>query len=255
MRVFIASNFCVYVVLNYLWEILYEKWHDVERTRVWNDAMIVAGQLGKEHRKKKLLSVRGTWTSEKSFPLSLQPFPRNYRLLNGDIIGKPRIGKPRTGDSLVEHRAVMRGVVSSTPAGPTLMVPSHRYLPCSYIWLLWDVKEPHTLFEKSRAWSSRCCGWPLWVFRYGWVQKKGVRLAWDLVSLSRITLHFGAKTKKKKKKKGTMRRAKTLSLMHVISHFKVLGARLRVWWTSTGSREERNHKTWIWQEKAICKFL
>ena len=29
---------------------------------------------------------------------------------------------PRTGGSLVEHRAVMREVVNSTPAGPTLMV-------------------------------------------------------------------------------------------------------------------------------------
>ena len=29
---------------------------------------------------------------------------------------------PRTGGSLVEHRAVMREAVSSTQAGPTLMV-------------------------------------------------------------------------------------------------------------------------------------
>ena len=30
--------------------------------------------------------------------------------------------KPRNGGSVVEHRAVMREVVSSTPAGPTLRV-------------------------------------------------------------------------------------------------------------------------------------
>ena len=65
-----------------------------------------------------------------------------------------------------------------------------------------------------------------------WVgtEKGGTPRILDLVSRSRITLHFGAKAekKKKKKKKETMRRAKTLCLMHVISHFKVLSARLRV---------------------------
>ena len=33
-----------------------------------------------------------------------------------------RILPPRTGGSVVEHRAVTREVVSSTPAGPTLRV-------------------------------------------------------------------------------------------------------------------------------------
>ena len=35
---------------------------------------------------------------------------------------------PRTGGSLVEHRAVMREVMSSTPARPTLMVLKNNWV-------------------------------------------------------------------------------------------------------------------------------
>ena len=52
---------------------------------------------------------------------------------------------------LVEHRAVTREVVSSTPAGPTR-------------------KRTHTLVEKSRACSSRCCGLCSVVY-HGWEGK------------------------------------------------------------------------------------
>ena len=41
-----------------------------------------------------------------------------------------------------------------------------------------------------------------------WVgTEKGVRLAWDLVSRSRITLHFGAKAVKKPKTNGSLERS------------------------------------------------